>query len=231
MTAYPVCKIFRITICLHWSILIPLVIGHLQLGEYAWVNLALFGIVLLHEFGHAAAARLCGMKCHAIVLFALGGMALIHGFHKRGTALNQLGIALAGPLVNLLLAPPLVLLAVWSQSAGVAFVAVANILMLAFNLLPVFPLDGGRCLHAVLWMMLGKQRGLVAAVRTSQALAVALGFVAAAYGMWFVAVIMGFAVLAAQQEMEARLAEDEASAAKLAARESSPDLEAADRRP
>lgn len=223
MTAFPICKIFRVTVAIHWSILIPLFLAHVQLGQYAWVNLALFGIVLLHEFGHAAVARLFGMKCYAIILFALGGVALIHGFNRKGTAWNQLAVALGGPLVNVLLAVPLLCLAVWTQSPGWGFVAIANILMLAFNLLPVFPLDGGRCLHAVMWMLVGKETGLVVAVRISQVLAVAVAVLAVAYGLWFVGVIMIFAILAGQQEMEARLAEDEASAAKKEAMETSPE--------
>ncbi|MEY2508941.1 MAG: hypothetical protein QOH01_3270 [Verrucomicrobiota bacterium] len=133
-------------------------------GEYV----ALFGIVLLHEFGHALACRQTGGTADQIVLWPLGGIAFVNPPRRPGAMLWSIA---AGPLVNVLLVP--VLLIAWSlvvkdvdlilASDSSKFVQVVwsiNLWLLIFNLLPVYPLDGGQILRSLLWFPLGEIRSL-----------------------------------------------------------------------
>jgi Zn-dependent protease len=133
--------------------------------------LALFAIVTLHEFGHAFACRSVGGRAERIVLWPLGGIAYVDPPQRPGATLWSLA---AGPLVNLALAPVLFLLLVlargagWAGSAPDAFVLLLalnyiNVGLLLFNLLPVYPLDGGQILRSLLWFVLGRARSLLVA--------------------------------------------------------------------
>src|SRR5215211_950179 len=125
--------------------------------------LALFLLVLLHEFGHALACRSVGGRAEQIVLWPLGGIAFVNPPRRPGAMLWSIA---AGPLVNVLLFPIL--------SAIVFFTGVPddtvrgtdamqffwhvwwiNLALLIFNMLPVYPLDGGQILRALLWFPLG----------------------------------------------------------------------------
>ena len=130
--------------------------------------LALFGIVLLHEFGHALACRQTGGSADHIVLWPLGGIAFVNPPRRPGAVLWSIA---AGPLVNVALVPVLELLWVfaghagWSDNAPDTFHLIwairgINLLLLIFNLLPVYPLDGGQILQALLWFPLGEIRSL-----------------------------------------------------------------------
>jgi Zn-dependent protease len=135
--------------------------------------LALFVIVTLHEFGHALACRQVGGTANQIVLWPLGGVAYVSPPQRPGATLWSIA---AGPLVNVVLLPVLITLVVTSRSLGWAeaapdaneflqAVASMNLLLLVFNLLPVYPLDGGQILRSLLWFALGRARSLsVAAV-------------------------------------------------------------------
>ena len=130
--------------------------------------LALFAIVLLHEFGHALACRQTGGVADQIVLWPLGGIAFVNPPRRPGAMLWSIA---AGPLVNVLLFPIL--------SAIVFFVGTPddllggtdamqffwhvwwiNLGLLIFNMLPVYPLDGGQILRALLWFPLGEIQSL-----------------------------------------------------------------------
>jgi Zn-dependent protease len=139
--------------------------------------LALFLIVTLHEFGHAMACRQVGGTADRIVLWPLGGVAYVSPPRRPGATLWSIA---AGPLVNLALLPVLVALVLtsrslgWAEAApvGSAFlraVAFINLGLLVFNLLPVYPLDGGQILRSLLWFVLGHARSL--------SVTAALGFV------------------------------------------------------
>ena len=128
--------------------------------------LSLFGIVLLHEFGHALACRQSGGTADQIVLWPLGGIAFVNPPRRPGAVLWSIA---AGPLVNVLLVPVLyVALSLASQRAHESpdlYVLIwsvfrINIALLIFNLLPVYPLDGGQILRALLWFPLGEIRSL-----------------------------------------------------------------------
>jgi Zn-dependent protease len=129
--------------------------------------LALFGIVLLHEFGHALACRQTGGTADRIVLWPLGGIAFVNPPRRPGAMLWSIA---AGPLVNVVLVPVLTVAALMTAApAGgepsdfsllLSNVWQINLLLLIFNMLPVYPLDGGQILRALLWFPLGEIRSL-----------------------------------------------------------------------
>ena len=130
--------------------------------------LALFAIVLLHEFGHALACRQTGGVANRIVLWPLGGIAFVNPPRRPGAMLWSIA---AGPLVNVLLFPVLTVLVFL---VGIPHGPVGgpdiprfvwdiwqiNLVLLVFNMLPVYPLDGGQILRSLLWFPLGEIRSL-----------------------------------------------------------------------
>ena len=132
----------------------------------AYEYLALFGIVLLHEFGHALACRQTGGRADQIVLWPLGGIAFVNPPRRPGAMLWSIA---AGPLVNVVLIPVLSG-AVWlaaqrvNESPDLYVLMVwlwrINLGLLIFNMLPVYPLDGGQILRSLLWFPLGEIRSL-----------------------------------------------------------------------
>jgi Zn-dependent protease len=133
--------------------------------------LALFLIVLTHEFGHALACRQVGGRANQIVLWPLGGVAYVDPPPRPGATLWSIA---AGPLVNVVLIPVLWIAVTLSRSAGVATTAPdlysllltvrsINTWLLIFNILPIYPLDGGQILRSLLWFVLGRARSLMVA--------------------------------------------------------------------
>jgi Zn-dependent protease len=140
--------------------------------------LLLFASILLHELGHAIVARRRGVEIEEIDLWLLGGVARMSGYPKR--APDELRFALAGPAVTLAIALLFGAIAVAlpgsapdSLQALVDYQAIVNAAILAFNLLPAFPLDGGRVARALLWWRRGD---LASATETAAALGRGLGF-------------------------------------------------------
>lgn len=133
--------------------------------------LGLFLIVLLHEFGHVLACRQVGGIANDIVLWPLGGVALGRPPPRAGAELWTIA---AGPLVNVVLYPLLMLATTACASSGMSDrmpdlerllfqLWRINQLLLIFNLLPIFPLDGGQILRALLWHKIGRARSLLVA--------------------------------------------------------------------
>ena len=129
---------------------------------------SLFAIVLLHEFGHALACRSVGGRADQIVLWPLGGVAYVAPPPRPGAVLWSIA---AGPLVNFVLLLPLGGVWLWAYNSGlkqtnpdvVLFLGMAawmNLGILIFNLFPIYPLDGGQILHALLWLVVGRWRSL-----------------------------------------------------------------------
>lgn len=134
----------------------------------AYEYLALFAIVLLHEFGHSLACRQTGGSADHIILWPLGGIAFVNPPRRPGAVLWSIA---AGPLVNVALVPVLELLWIFAGQAGwyyeapdtfrlIGMIRFINYGLLIFNLLPVYPLDGGQILRALLWFPLGEIRSL-----------------------------------------------------------------------
>jgi Zn-dependent protease/CBS domain-containing protein len=141
----------------------------------------LFGCVLLHELGHALMASVYHIRTRDIVLYPFGGVATLL---REGKPKEEFFIALAGPLVNLVLA------AICGSVAGVdltaspgsiegllGFLCIANLALALFNMIPALPMDGGRVLRAAL-ALIGVRKATAIAVRLSQVLCVVMAFIA-----------------------------------------------------
>jgi Zn-dependent protease len=133
--------------------------------------LALFLIVMFHEFGHALACRQVGGIANQIVLWPLGGVAYVNPPQRPGAYLWSIA---AGPLVNVALVPIFMVLGRSFRTLGLeqsqpdAYlllheVALINLGLLIFNMLPIYPLDGGQILRSLLWFVIGRARSLMAA--------------------------------------------------------------------
>lgn len=175
-------RLFRaggIEVFLHWSWFVvaawDLSARREAYGHRAWhvaEYLAIFGIILLHEFGHALACRSVGGQADRIVLWPLGGVAFVRPPARPGALLWSIA---AGPLVNVALAAILVpawfLLAnPWDLDAPttdaiswLTSLTIINLGLLAFNLLPIYPLDGGQILQSLLWFVVGRPWSLIVA--------------------------------------------------------------------
>ncbi|MDQ6960170.1 MAG: site-2 protease family protein, partial [Mariprofundaceae bacterium] len=166
-------KLFGIGIYVHWSFfLLPLFVLFANRGNaqfHIGFNLSLlagvFGCVILHELGHALMARRFGIGTRDITLYPIGGVAKLEKMSEKPW--EELWIAVAGPAVNVVIASALIFgltvaAAIWSPSlawgsvVGQWFVVLMalNIVLVVFNMLPAFPMDGGRVFRAVLsmWM-------------------------------------------------------------------------------
>src|SRR5712691_603848 len=133
--------------------------------------LALFSIVLLHEYGHALACRQVGGIANRIVLWPLGGVAYVDPPPRPGATLWSIA---AGPLVNVALLPVLWVLLSLSRSLGwpltmpdahalLRSIFYIDLVLLVFNMLPIYPLDGGQIFRSLLWFVLGRARSLMVA--------------------------------------------------------------------
>jgi len=137
--------------------------------------LAVFGSVLLHELGHAIAARSYGVPTRHILLTPLGGIASLEGMPRAPRA--ELVVALAGPAVNLAIAASLALLGRVTDIGAYGLLdglLWANLSLALFNLLPAFPMDGGRALRAWLSTRMGKRSATAIAVKLGRGLAIVM---------------------------------------------------------
>ena len=132
--------------------------------------LGLFLIVLMHEFGHALACKQVGGRANQIMLWPLGGIAYVDPPPRPGATLWSIA---AGPLVNVALVFVLKAMGMIWRSSGMPLntdtfallrtLATINFWLLAFNLLPIYPLDGGQILRSLLWYIFGRARSLTIA--------------------------------------------------------------------
>jgi len=224
-------RIAGIEVGAHWTwlLVVALVVWSLAAGVFPAENPGLapgvyvamavvaaalfFASLLAHELGHAVQARRDGVAVEGITLWVFGGVARLAASPPSAAA--ELRIALAGPLVSLVAGVAFVGLSAALGLPGavdgvVYWVGSINLLLLAFNLLPAFPLDGGRVLRALLWWRGGDlARATAAAAAVGRAFAagfIALGFVLAVFagtlgGLWM-ALIGFFLPSAAEAELE-----------------------------
>jgi Zn-dependent protease len=174
-------RLFRfagVDLFLHWSwFLVAAFEIQNRKGRYSSLTwnvleyLALFLIVMLHEFGHALACRQVGGTANQIVLWPLGGVAYVDPPPRPGATLWSIA---AGPLVNVALAPVLFAMLMLGRSLGRAqampdlykllgTVLWIDVVLLVFNMLPIYPLDGGQILRSLLWFVFGRARSLMVA--------------------------------------------------------------------
>lgn len=153
-----------------------------------------FGSILAHEFGHALTARAFGIPVHSITMFALGGVSRIA--EEPRTAWEEFVIAAAGPAVSVALAVGFTAaLAIPGggavSGALLAYLALVNGALAVFNLVPAFPLDGGRILRAAIWAIgrdsLRATRWAAAGGRVFGISLVLVGIAAAGFGGWMLA--------------------------------------------
>lgn len=222
--AFRVARVAGIDIKIHATFGLILVLGALQWRDAGAAGAA-FGVLLmlfvffcvvLHELGHSLVAQAFGIPVREIVLLPIGGVAQMTKNPEK--PIHELLIAAAGPAVNVVIA--LVLAAV---SAGplalldgrgllpsqklepsvptlVLWVLAANVMLALFNLIPAFPLDGGRMLRAILAMFLGFPRATRVAAGIGQLFAVALGIYGILQGNLLLSLVALFIFLGAGRE-------------------------------
>jgi len=217
---------FLIAILISWSLAtgyFPAVIEGLDPG-LAWTlgiagALGLFASIILHEFSHAMVARRFGMPISDITLFIFGGVAELKDEPTNARA--EFLVAVAGPLASYVLAGAFHLAARALSGAAepsplvvlLSYLALLNLVLATFNLLPAFPLDGGRMLRAAVWGWTGN---LMRATRTAATmgrllggLLLALGLVSViggnfVGGMW--QALIGFFIISAARASESQMA-------------------------
>ncbi len=174
------------------------------------ITLAIFICVLLHEYGHALVARRFGITTRDITLLPIGGVATIERTPENPR--QELMVALAGPVVNIAIA--VLLFTVFGATVGADYgtvsiddekidfvtrLALVNVMLATFNLIPAFPMDGGRILRAFLSFWLDRTRATEISAKVGQAVAFGLGFLGL-FGNPILLFISLFVFLAATHE-------------------------------
>ena len=206
-----------LNLSIHWTFL--LIIGWLimvnvrsgnNVEQLVWSLLFVLGIlvcVLLHELGHALMAARFGINAKNIVLLPIGGIASIERF--PGNPRQEISISIAGPLVNIALASLILLFlqpieSFWTIPEGLSIVhghdllynlAIVNIGLATFNLIPAFPMDGGRILRALLGFKLNYVRATAIATTIGKAIAVlfiALGILLSSFVLPLIGIFIIF---------------------------------------
>jgi Zn-dependent protease len=174
--------------------------------------LGIFGCVVLHEYGHALTARRFGVRTRDIILLPIGGVARLERIPEKPS--QELAVAVAGPLVTVGIAIVLYLLlqvsGAWqpvgtlgtTSGSVLERLMVVNVFLVLFNMLPAFPMDGGRVLRALLAMRTDYVRATRVAASIGQGLAFVLGFLGL-FGNPFLVFIAFFVWIGAAQESSA----------------------------
>ncbi len=198
MRALKLGTLFRIPVYVHWSFgLIILFIIYTALSEgmniqqivaFSLYVLSVFICVIMHEYGHALMARKYHIPTKDIIILPIGGLARLQSLPDKPT--GELMIAIAGPLVNLVLAllcylvlkvlgvglvfPDTDALSILTNPVGfIHLLLFLNVVLFVFNLVPAYPMDGGRILRAFLCFFMSKRRATFIAALIGKVLAVA----------------------------------------------------------
>ncbi len=234
--SFTLAKIAGIPIKIHTTFFLVLILGAFQWATRSGepVAGALFGVtlmillfacVLLHELGHSLAARSFGIPTSEILLMPLGGVAQLQKMPSKPW--QELVVAAAGPLVNVVIAFLLLLVIGISPTLSIAdlfmngqglpasigndislqnmifWLLAANVSLVLFNLIPAFPLDGGRILRALLAMVIGDTRATRIASLLGQGIAIALAVWGVLSGNLMLVLVAVFVFIGAGQERSA----------------------------
>jgi Zn-dependent protease len=231
--SWQIAKVRGIDVKVHATFVFALIWGALIWGGGrpegwlygAFLTIVLFAVVLAHEFGHAIAAQRFGIKVQDIVLLPIGGVARLNRMPDKPG--QELVVALAGPAVNLALAlilAPVMLFGMaqqWQAGAGlalpaiaqpglfnlVAFVVIINVSLLVFNMIPAFPMDGGRVLRALMALKLPYAQATNIAATVGRLFAIGFGvfgLFTGNIGLALVAMFIFFGAGAENQEVTQR---------------------------
>jgi len=202
-------RFFGIEVYIHWTFWILIVwvlLMHVAsggIGQGAWgiaFILSLFLCVVIHEFGHALTARRFGIVTHDITLYPIGGIASLEGMPEKPA--QELIVAIVGPFVNLGIAAVLLVLLIATgrmpsanalenvtdivQLPFLYSLLFANLTLAIFNLIPAFPMDGGRALRALLSFWMDRVNATRIAAGLGQAFAILLVFLGFFTNFWLV---------------------------------------------
>jgi len=220
-------RIAGIDIKIHITFFLILPLGALPWAGTYGLTGALFGVLLilllfacvtLHELGHSIAARFFGIPVREIILLPIGGVAFLQRLPSK--PLHELIIAVAGPLVNVVIAAALLILTGATAFLGMLgpqgtvqgatldpsaltlllWLLQANVALVLFNMLPAFPLDGGRALRAILAMFMTYQRATAIASNIGQLAAIGLGLFGIISGNFLLILVAAFIFFGAGQE-------------------------------
>jgi stage IV sporulation protein FB len=217
--SFPIGRLFGSEIRVHvtfFLLLAWIAIAYYQQGgtpaaiEGVAFILALFACVIAHEFGHALTARRYGIRTPDITLLPIGGLARLERMPENPR--QEILVALAGPAVNIVIAVVLILFMRTNfdlqtlerlDNPGLSFMArlaTVNVFLALFNLIPAFPMDGGRVLRAVLAIWYPRRQATDIAAKIGQALAFGFGFLGLLGGNPMLIFIAIFVYLAATAE-------------------------------
>lgn len=216
----------KIPVKIHWTFLLIVfyVIGSGLVGgatipeifiEVCFI-LTMFLCVVMHEFGHALTAQRYGIKTEDIILLPIGGVARLRNMPEK--PVQELVVAIMGPMVNVVIALLLfIFLSVYMDlrilsldlldnihfgnwSGFLPLLMISNIMLVLFNMIPAFPMDGGRVLRALLSMNFGRLKATRIASITGQAICIVLIAIGLYYSAYTLALIGVFIFLSASQE-------------------------------
>ena len=208
LTSFPVARVAGIEVRVHFTFLILVALFAAAAPEpgvaaafvsVGWL-LSVFACVVIHEFSHCVVARRRGGQVHEILLFPLGGVSKLDRLPERPA--DEFAVAIAGPLMSLALAGAFAVVALTKGDAllpidvlrGAWFARLAwlNLLLAGFNLLPAFPLDGGRVYRSLLERHADLETATRKATRVGHGFAVALIVAGLLFDIWLV--LIGFFV-------------------------------------
>ena len=220
--SYRVATFSGIDVYLHWSFTLMIagffVYYYVQSGSLyvalfgLIVMAAAFGSVVLHEFGHALMARRFNIPTLDITLYPIGGVARLQRMPRDPS--QELWIALAGPAVNLAIAGilyfilsvvgmPMAVESIFGTPTNLIGMLIwYNMLLVGFNMIPAFPMDGGRVLRAGLASKMDFSRATQIAGVIGQGVAVVMGLFGFLSGQYMLIFIAAFVIMAARHEMQ-----------------------------
>lgn len=224
--SFTIARVAGIDIKIHATFFLILLLGAIQWGGPNGLMGSFFGILLmallffcvvLHELGHSLVAKYFGLPVSEIILLPIGGVSRLEKNPQK--PLHELLLAISGPLVNVIIAGVLYAAGASgtlsslnakglvsgqplspSPSVLLGWQYAANVTLALFNLVPAFPMDGGRALRAILWMLVGFTKATQISSAFGQLLAFAFGLYAVLSGHFLLALIALFIYLGAGQE-------------------------------